>query len=363
MSARPGTVGLLYARSTHGTFRQAHSGVARGLAAGLSEIGVGRVALIDCAPPARADRVVARVRGLEKRIPGRPALATAGAHPMAEHRSRRLPAATPIIALTSRAGALSGRPLVTFEDMSAALARRYPGAFGQSDEELARVQRRQAAMYRAAVGCCVGSAWAAESVTNDYGVPDARVHVVGRGHAFRPQPVDRDWSVPRFLFMGRDWQRKNGARVLDAFARVRAVHPDAELRLVGDHPAVERPGVHSEGYLDLRTDADRERLTQLFRATTCFVMPSLLEPFGLSYLEAASFGIPSIGTTVGGAAEAVGSGGVVVDPEDVGALANAMLALSHPTRARELGEAALLNAERFTWPRIAARVLAAFGQG
>ena len=66
----------------------------------------------------------------------------------------------------------------------------------------------------------------------------------------------RDWSTPRYLFVGLDWERKNGQLVLDAFAQVRVQHPDAELveptsppRLLGINKAVygKVPTVQSRG--------------------------------------------------------------------------------------------------------------------
>ena len=38
--------------------------------------------------------------------------------------------------------------------------------------------------------------------------------VVGFGRNCEPRPVPRDWREPRFLFVGVDWQRKNGEAVV-----------------------------------------------------------------------------------------------------------------------------------------------------
>lgn len=79
--------------------------------------------------------------------------------------------------------------------------------------------------------------------------------------------------------------------------------------------------------------------------------------FGIAYLDAAQAGIPSIGTTVGGAADAIGKGGRLVDPTDPQALVTAMLELSQPELARQLGNCARQRVKDFTWQAVARRVL------
>ena len=88
-------------------------------------------------------------------------------------------------------------------------------------------------------------------------------------------------------------------------------------------------------------------------------MPSLCEPSAISYVEAAAAGVPSIGSAVGGSGELIGDGGCVVDPRDEEALFGAMLGLSDGEVARKAGARALRGADRFTWPAVAGRILAA----
>jgi glycosyltransferase involved in cell wall biosynthesis len=86
-------------------------------------------------------------------------------------------------------------------------------------------------------------------------------------------------------------------------------------------------------------------------------MPSTVEAFGISYVEAGSFGVPSIGTTVGGARTAIGSdAGLLVEPGDEAQLLEAMRTAASPERAAAMGAAAAQRAELFTWERIAERL-------
>lgn len=252
-------------------------------------------------------------------------------------------------------------PVVTWEDMTVAQAVRMPDSeyAHLSASAVRRWRERQRRIYERARACCVGSHWARDSVVHDYGIAAERVHVVGFGHNAEPVDAERDWSSPRFLFVGRRWERKNGPAVLRAFARLREEVRHARLDLVGGHPPVEMEGAVGHGTLRFDVTADRERYATLMREATCLVMPSLYEPFGIAHLDAGAAGVASIGSTVGGAAEAIGEGGLLVDPRDDDQLLAAMRRMCDPGAAREMGAAARRNSARFTWPLVAQRVLRA----
>ena len=179
---------------------------------------------------------------------------------------------------------------------------------------------------------------------------------MGRNHD--PSPVERDWSVPRFLFVGRDWVGKNGAGVMRAFARLRSEIPEARLDVVGD-PPLHAPGVTGHGPLRLNVPAERARAEVLFQRATCFVMPSHFEASAIVYAEAAAAGLPSIGTSVGGSRELIGDGGRLVDPADDDDLLDAMRALAEPGTAERLGALSLERSALFTWRAVAERLLRA----
>ena len=250
-------------------------------------------------------------------------------------------------------------PIATFEDMTIAQTRGHAYA-GWSDisrrafqSRLARQQR----IYEQVAAVCLTSEWAARSVIDDYGIAPEKVHVVGVGRNHTAPAVLRNWSVPRFLFVGMDWPRKNGDGVLRAFARLRDELPAAQLDLVGGHPPVEAPGVTGHGVLRMDVPEQHAELERLLAEATCFVMPSFSEASAIAYVEAAAAGLPSIGTTSGGSDYLIGDGGVVVDPHDDDALLDAMRRLADPGTAERTGAAAKVRSELFTWPAVAQRLV------
>jgi glycosyltransferase involved in cell wall biosynthesis len=252
-------------------------------------------------------------------------------------------------------------PIVTFEDMTVAQMRRHPYAGWDLLSRRAFDSRvaRQRRAYHQAVACCLATPWAAESVIRDYDVAPEKVHVVGVGRNHTPPAVTRDWSLPRFLFVGMDWPHKNGPCVLRAFARLREELPDVRLDVVGGHPVLKAPGVTGHGVLRLDVPEQHELLEGLFARATCFLMPSSREAAGIAYVEAATAGLPSIGTNAGGSDYLIGDGGVVVDPGDDDLLLAAMRRLSDPETAARMGAAGQRRAERFTWDAVARRLLRA----
>jgi hypothetical protein len=254
-------------------------------------------------------------------------------------------------------------PYVTLEDMTLRQGGAVHPVFSRmSTRGVAGWERRRAGIYRRARRCAVASHWAADSLLGDYGLPPQRVAVVGFGANHRADAPAREWRSPHFLFVGIDWERKGGPLVLRAFARLREAIPDATLDVVGGHPPLQASGVNAHGVLSPASERDRETMAELFARATCFVMPSLVEPFGIAYVEAASAGVPSIGSSLGGPRDVIGpDGGIIVEPADEEGLIKAMLRLTDPATAQRMGVAAHTRSALYTWPKVAERLLRALG--
>ncbi|MEU8263462.1 glycosyltransferase family 4 protein [Micromonospora sp. NPDC048999] len=367
-------VGLLY--PTADPLSPANwSGIPAGLASGMVAHGADVVPIGTAMPPALRGAVAALSRSTGRR--GEVAERMAVARWVRTRAlAARFAAAGPLDAVVAmgnemhdlpRALASLGPsvPLATFDDATMAQQIRDPW----SDVSLAKIPARlfdramacQRAANRAAAVCCVSTRWAATSCEADFGVPPERIAVVGMGHRPRWSAAcgDRDWSAPKYLFVGAEWQRKNGDAVLAAFAAVRREFPTATLDVVGDHPRIDQHGVTTHGFLARDDAAAQSRLDRLYAEATCFVLPSRYDAAGIAYLEAASAGLAVIATTRGGAPEMVGDGAVTVDPFDSSALPVAMRALADPATARARGAEALRRAELCSWEAVAGRVLGA----
>ena len=169
--------------------------------------------------------------------------------------------------------------------------------------------------------------------------------------------------------MGTIEPRKNLLRLLEAYHQLRQ-DPPAVPRLVfaggqgwGVRPVFER--VASLGLVEsvvfLGHVPDR-LLPALYTGAAVFVYPSLYEGFGLPPLEAMACGTPVVVSDTSSLPEVVGDAGVLVDPGDVAALADALASLLvDPARRAALSAAGRRRAATFTWERAARQTLAAYG--
>jgi 2-deoxystreptamine N-acetyl-D-glucosaminyltransferase/2-deoxystreptamine glucosyltransferase len=210
---------------------------------------------------------------------------------------------------------------------------------------------------------------AAGGVRGD-GVPAARVHTIPSG--FDPRlfahargDVLTGIPRPRIGYVGRLAPQKRADVLVEAFGRM---HRPASLVIVGDGP--DRAQVER---LVARSPA-RERITMtgfvthtavpaVLAALDVLVLPSAYEEMGSVLTEAMAAGLPVVASAVGGIPEVVreGSTGLLVPPLDADALAAALDRLvADPALREHLASGARAHADRYAWPRLAARVAAIY---
>jgi glycosyltransferase involved in cell wall biosynthesis len=87
------------------------------------------------------------------------------------------------------------------------------------------------------------------------------------------------------------------------------------------------------------------------------VIPSRKEPFGIVALEAIAGGCPVVASNVGGLPESVGKCGLLVEPENPTALADAIEEVLVPERRAELRNTMPAHVRRHRMERIASEYL------
>lgn len=154
------------------------------------------------------------------------------------------------------------------------------------------------------------------------------------------------------LFLGRLGKRKGTYDLLDAFAMARPNIGRCLLQLGGDGDIEQiRQLALSRNLMDdveLLGWVGGERKQQLLLHATVYVLPSYNEGLPMSILEAMSFGLPIVSTTIGGIPEAVTDGkeGFLIEPGDRSALADRLGRLiCDPELARSMGAAARRKVE------------------
>jgi glycosyltransferase involved in cell wall biosynthesis len=267
--------------------------------------------------------------------------------------------------LVLQAGALFGPgpyptgPYHLYLDHTRAISERYPAVPGLPPPVASQAvwRAREQATYRNAAAIFTMSEFVRTSLLEDYGVDAARVHVVGAGPNVVPARRAVLPRTPLILFVGKHFVPKGGPGLLAAFAAVRRDHPEARLAVVSSScPSPLPPGVDFHGLLS------REALGRLYESASVFALPTLREAFGLSLVEAMTFGLPVVASRIEAIPEIVADveTGMLVPPLDVPSLTRALAGLlSEPARARQMGAAGRQRAAlRFGWERAARRMLA-----
>jgi alpha-1,3-rhamnosyl/mannosyltransferase len=228
-------------------------------------------------------------------------------------------------------------------------------------------------MRRAGVVITISETIKAE-IAAHYRVDESSIHVVTPGcdlERFDGNP-SMDESIPGlperyFLYMGTLEPRKNLPGLLTAYAALRQRHPEAPpLVLAGGvgwrvrellselRSASGRGAVIPLGYVD------DTLLPALYAHALALVFPSFYEGFGLPALEAMASGCPVIGADRSAIPEVVGDAGLLVDPYDTSAIADAMeRVLGDETLAMDLTARGKARARSFTWERTGRELKAA----
>lgn len=170
------------------------------------------------------------------------------------------------------------------------------------------------------------------------------------------------------LFTGTLEPRKNVAGLLRAYRRLRdRAAPLPSLLLAGVRGWLfdETQSLITQLNLDRHVrwidSPPAADLIALYNAASVYVLPSFYEGFGLTVLEAMACGTPTIISDRGSLPEIAGGAALVIDPDDAGALADALARVLDDDQLRaDLKHKGLRRVTDFSWERCARETLAVY---
>jgi glycosyltransferase involved in cell wall biosynthesis len=204
------------------------------------------------------------------------------------------------------------------------------------------------------------------------GVEAADIDIAHNGTPPAPDHVEIGPAAndPTLVVLSRLVPHKQIDHAIRMMPRLIERHPGATLRIMGsgwwgDHLVALRDELDLVGRVQFLGHVDEgTKYTELAQAWL-HLMPSLKEGWGLSIIEAARVGVPSIAyRSAGGVTESILDGvtGVLVDDQDDLAAKVAQL-LSEPGALAALGEKARIRSTQYTWEAAAARIRSALLDG
>lgn len=180
---------------------------------------------------------------------------------------------------------------------------------------------------------------------------------------YSPDPAEPRFERPTLLYLGRLKRYKRVDLILDAFARLIASGVDADLLIVGRGDA--EPGLRAavsrrslDGRVRFAGFVDEIEKRRLLRKAWVHVFTSPKEGWGISNLEAAACGTPTVASDSPGLRDSVrpDQTGFLVPHGDTAALAERVRTLiEQPSLRERLAQGARAFALEFSWDRAAER--------
>ncbi|MCX6021621.1 MAG: glycosyltransferase family 1 protein [Chloroflexi bacterium] len=262
--------------------------------------------------------------------------------------------------------------LMTLHD---AIAYRYPEGYPWLNNFLHR------RYIPATIGNCdavfTDSEDARRDIVHFFRQPAERTFVVPLGVSsdFRPAAPDLARATalrygltgPFVLSVGAQQERKNVARLLEAFRILHERRPEYRLAIAG--PTMWRTSGLGERVKELGLEEavvtlgylPEADLPAIYSAASLFVFPSLYEGFGLPVLEAMACGAPVVCSDATSLPEVAGDAALMVNARSTEEIAAAMdRALGDPALLSDLRRRGLQRAAEFTWERVAHETVAIY---
>ena len=169
-----------------------------------------------------------------------------------------------------------------------------------------------------------------------------------------PYTIRKGNTSPTLLFVGRLIKEKGIFELLEAMTDILG-QVDCRLLIAGDGNEKEEvirriKSAGLENSVFLLGYLDSERLYELYKRSSLFILPSYREGFPTVITEAMNFGLPIITTPVGGIPDHLQDGvnALFIKPKDPQAIANAVVCLlTHPKLCLEMHFANLDKVREF----------------
>jgi phosphatidylinositol alpha-1,6-mannosyltransferase len=169
---------------------------------------------------------------------------------------------------------------------------------------------------------------------------------------------------PRLITVSRFDKRKNHEKVIMALRNLKQIYPSIVYICVGNGDEEENikklvAELGLQPQVMFFKDISNELKNALVAKSNIFVMPSIIhkksvEGFGIAFVEAAQYGLPSLGGEDGGAADAIEhqKTGLICDGNELDEVYSSINSMLENNKYLEYGKAAKENFAKFKWNTI-----------
>ena len=169
---------------------------------------------------------------------------------------------------------------------------------------------------------------------------------------------------PRLITVSRFDKRKNHEKVIMALRNLKQIYPSIVYICVGNGDEEENikklvAELGLQPQVMFFKDISNELKNALVAKSNIFVMPSIIhkksvEGFGIAFVEAAQYGLPSLGGEDGGAADAIEhqKTGLICDGNELDEVYSSINSMLENNKYLEYGKAAKEQSSKFQWNKI-----------
>ena len=169
---------------------------------------------------------------------------------------------------------------------------------------------------------------------------------------------------PRLITVSRFDKRKNHEKVIMALRNLKQIYPSIVYICIGagdEEKNIKKlvAELSLQGQVMFFKDISNKLKNSLIAKSNIFVMPSIIykksvEGFGIAYVEAAQYGLPSLGGRDGGAADAIKheKTGLICDGNELDEVYSSINLMLQNNKFHEYGKAAKENSDKFKWNTI-----------
>lgn len=158
------------------------------------------------------------------------------------------------------------------------------------------------------------SEWIKEKSIEVYNINPDKIDVIDFG-ANIPTPknysIDINTDICRLVFIGKDWKRKGGDKVLQTYKKLKEEGYPCTLTIIGSTPEdiqIDDNDLTIIPFLDKKQQEHADKLNYILSESHFLVLPTQFDAYGIVFCEASAYALPSITADVGGVSQPVNEG-------------------------------------------------------
>ncbi len=210
------------------------------------------------------------------------------------------------------------------------------------------------------------------------GVPNEKIHIIHPG-CNNPINIEKDLQIqaekiyencfPKIITVARLDRRKNHQNILMCIRNLKEKFPKIKYVSIGDGEEKNNltnliKELKIENEVVFLNNTNEKFKCSLIKNSNLFLMPSIIykksvEGFGISFIEAASYGVGSIGGKEGGERDAIidQKTGLICDGNDINSIYKNIIQFFERDNYKKFGKNAQIFSENFNWSKIVKKYL------